>query len=176
MNCYECGSEMEIIKDKPYEYKDCGLPNVVLFGIPQYKCNKCNEFYVSIPKIKQLHKIIGIYLCCEKEKLYGVEIRYLRKEMRLKAIDFSRVLSISPETLSRIENDNQDASEQLEKLIRSTYMNLILIEQDKPSRFDIVKMLEGAAKLPKTPTKKIKINPSEWINDVLSPISCPSYC
>jgi len=176
MNCDKCGSEMLTIKDKKYEYKECGLPNVILYGITQYKCKKCDENYVSIPKIKQLHRLIGMNLCCKKEKLSGIEVRYLRKEMRLKSVDFSRILSITPETLSRIENDTQEAGGSLEKLIRSIYMNIISAEQEKPIRVDILKMLDEAAKLPKEPEHQIQLNPSEWLNEVLSLDSCPSLC
>lgn len=29
--CYVCGNSLEVIKDKPYEYTECGLP-VLLLG------------------------------------------------------------------------------------------------------------------------------------------------
>lgn len=166
---------MKVIKDKPYEYKDCGLPNVVLAGIAQYKCQACGEMYVSIPKIKQLHRLIGMTLCCRKEKLSGIEIRYLRKEMGLRAIDFALVLSIQPETLSRIENDTQDAGDTLEKFMRSAYMNLVSAEQEIPIHLNYIKIFAEAAKLPKAPGKKIRLKPEEWINK-LSSSSCPERC
>ena len=166
---------MKVIKDKPFEYKDCGLPNVDLMGIVQYKCQACGEMYASLPKIKQLHRLIGMTLCCKKEKLSGIEIRYLRKEMGLRAIDFALVLSIKPETLSRIENNTQDTGDTLEKLIRSMFMNLISNEQKKPGHWDIIRIFSEAAKLPKAPGKRIRLKPEEWIN-TLSPPSCPERC
>lgn len=33
--CYVCGNALEVIKDKPCEYTECGLP-VLLLGITQY--------------------------------------------------------------------------------------------------------------------------------------------
>jgi len=175
MKCHACGGEMKVVKVKSYEYKECGLPNVLLNGINRHSCRNCNEEYVDIPKINQLHRLIGITLCCKKEKLAGDDIRYLRKEMGLRAIDFARVLSIKPETLSRIENDTQDAGDTLEKLIRSTFMNRVSNEQKKPVRIDIIRLFLETAKLPKASGKKIRLKPEEWI-DSLFPSACPEFC
>jgi len=175
MKCHACGGEMKIAKVKSYEYKECGLPTVLLSGINRHTCRNCREEYVDIPKINQLHRLIGMTLCCRKEKLSGIEIRYLRKEMGLRAIDFARVLSIQPETLSRIENDTQDAGDTLEKFMRSAYMNLVSAEQEVPIHLNYIKIFAEAAKLPKAPGKKIRLKPEEWIN-TLSSSSCPERC
>lgn len=171
MKCYQCNSMMDVIKDQPYRYDTCGLDNVIIFGIPQYKCPECGEVYVSIPKIKQLHQIIGISLCCQKERLSGKEIRFLRKEMRLKASEFAAVLSIDPSTLSRFENGHETPSESLEKFIRSTYISMVSSKQGEPVCIDWLEILKHVSKLPANPDREIKLNPGEWL-EKMAPESC----
>jgi putative zinc finger/helix-turn-helix YgiT family protein len=162
---------MEVIKDQAYHYKDCGLDNVEIYGIPQYKCRSCDEIYVSIPKIKQLHKVLGMNLCCREEKLTGREIKFLRKELRLKAIEFAELLSVAPSTLSRYENDHEHPGETTEKLIRTIYLNMASSDADGAINVDWRQLLSKAAKLPANREKKIQINPGEWLEKLL-PESC----
>ncbi len=171
MICYQCNAQMEIIKDRPYEYKSCGLDNVVIYGVPQYKCPHCAEFYVSIPKIKQLHQLIGMTLCCQDEKLSGKEIRFLRKEVRLKQIDFASVLSIAPETLSRYENNHESPSETTDKLIRTSYLNMAKGAKEVTLEVDWYELLKRVATRPVDPKKIIALNPGEWLDNII-PLSC----
>lgn len=171
MKCYECNEQMTIIKDMPYHYTDCGLDNIYIYGMPQYNCPKCGEIYVSIPKIKQLHQVIGMSLCCQEERFIGKEIRFLRKELRLKAIDFAKVLSIDPATLSRYENEHESPGEQTEKLIRSTYLHAVGTSLAEPVSFNYLELFKHMATRPANRTKHININPVEWLNKVV-PASC----
>ena len=41
--CWVCEKDLEVIKDKPYHYKESGSDNVYLHGIIQYKCSGCGE-------------------------------------------------------------------------------------------------------------------------------------
>jgi DNA-directed RNA polymerase subunit RPC12/RpoP len=84
--CYVCGNALEVIKDKPYEYTECGLP-VLLLGITQYRCGSCGEEYAAIPAPEKLHKLIGLEICrSRKALLLPEEIKFLRKEVRFEAI------------------------------------------------------------------------------------------
>ena len=57
--CWECGAELQVIKDKPYHYIESGLDNVNLYGIIQYKCGNCGEGGPEIPKSEELHLVIA---------------------------------------------------------------------------------------------------------------------
>jgi DNA-directed RNA polymerase subunit RPC12/RpoP len=84
--CYVCGNALEVIKDKPYEYTECGLP-VLLLGITQYRCGSCGEEYAAIPAPEKLHKLIGLEICrSRKALLLPEEIKFLRKELRYEAL------------------------------------------------------------------------------------------
>ena len=34
--CWKCGNKLQVIKDRPYHYVECGLNNVYLYGSTQY--------------------------------------------------------------------------------------------------------------------------------------------
>jgi len=171
MKCYECNEQMTIIKDQVYHYTGCGLDNVYIYGMTQYKCLKCESINVSIPKIKQLHQVIGLSLCCQPERLTGKEIRFLRKDLRLKAMDFAKVLSIDPATLSRYENEHESPGDQTEKLIRSTYLHTVGNALTEQVGFNYLELFKNIATRPANRAKHIEINPMEWLNKVV-PASC----
>ena len=78
--CWKCGNDLSVIKDQPYQYKESGLDFVYLIGILQYKC-VCGETFVEIPRINELHLLIGKNIVCKKELLTGAEVKFLRKEL-----------------------------------------------------------------------------------------------
>jgi putative transcriptional regulator len=120
--CYECDSILKTIKDQPYHYMESGLDYIWLIGILQYKCEKCNETYVEIPCINELHLLIGKNIVCKKELLRGSEVKFLRKEIGMKSKDMSDALSIEPETYSRWENGKQTLAACHDKTLRMIYV------------------------------------------------------
>ena len=64
--CTTCNNMLEVIKDRSYHYKESGLDYVWLIGILQYKCKKCGNYYVEIPRINDLHLLIGKNIVCKK--------------------------------------------------------------------------------------------------------------
>jgi putative zinc finger/helix-turn-helix YgiT family protein len=120
--CYECGGNLKVVKDQAYKYTECGLENVFLYGVNQYVCEKCHETSVTIPMIEQLHLVIGRGICCQKELLNGAEIRFLRKELHMKAKALAGVMGVAAETLSRWENGGKAISEASDRFLRSLYM------------------------------------------------------
>ncbi len=99
--CRECGGKIKVIKNKPYKYDECGL-DVIIIGLNQYECKKCKELFVEIPRINELHRVLGGILCKEKKGLLEAnEIKFLRKDLHLQSKDFAKILGISPSTVSR---------------------------------------------------------------------------
>jgi transcriptional regulator with XRE-family HTH domain len=68
-----------------------------------------------------LMELIARDVVQKPDSLVGTEVRFLRKRLSKKAQDFSKDIGIEPETLSRIENDKQQAKESTDKLIRLYY-------------------------------------------------------
>lgn len=165
-SCYSCGAKIEVIKDKPYHFDECGL-NVVLHGITQYKCKKCGESYASIPNIQKLHRVIGAHICEKRKALFRPEeIKFLRKDLQLRAKELSQLLGVTPQTVSRWENGKKEIGEAHDRLFRSLYM-MHASEQAQHMIFASVintfKDLPSKRKEIKQP-KEIILNPQEWLS------------
>jgi len=164
--CCSCGEKIEEIKDKPYHYDECGL-NVVLHGITQYACKACGEYYASIPNMQKLHRVIGAHIC-EKRKalLRPEEIKFLRKNLQLRAKELAQTLGVTPQAVSRWENGKKDIGEAHDRLLRSLYM-MYASEQAKHMICDgvinVFKELPAKRKKIEQP-REIVLNPQEWLS------------
>ena len=106
MRCPGCDRDLKgrkTILERPYQYVESGLDNVFLVGVTLHTC-QCGEELVEIPKGEQLDDVIAKVLIQKGEPLSGAEVRFLRKYAELPAKDFARILGVSPEHLSRVEN------------------------------------------------------------------------
>jgi transcriptional regulator with XRE-family HTH domain len=65
--------------------------------------------------------VIARDLVLSRSDLSGSEVRFLRKRLGKKATEYSRLLGLEPETLSRIENGKQPISSATQKLARLSY-------------------------------------------------------
>ncbi len=128
---------------KPYHFVDCGLPNVYLAGIRYFVCRKCGKRAAEIPAVKQLLTNIAAAVVEQEGRLTGAEIRFLRKRLGKKAAEFGGIIGVSPEQVSRWENDSNPPEKSAEKLIRLCYT---LLSGDKRLRRRFgkdVRQLEG---------------------------------
>lgn len=124
MYCTSC------VNDKPlkgkrvvHKYTACGLPNVILDGVTEYRCPKCGEAFYSYGNIEQLHKLLADILLTKKGLLTGKEVRFLRTQIGYSGVKFATVLGIDHTTLSRIESGKQKMSVQLDHHIREAVYN-----------------------------------------------------
>ncbi len=111
MQCSYCKIEMErrhATAESPYFYKLSGLKNEMLTGIDVYTCPKCHVETPIIPKAAQLQACIADGLVRKSGLLKGDEVRFLRKYAGLPAQSFARLIRVSPEHLSRIENGHTE--------------------------------------------------------------------
>jgi len=165
--CYSCGSHIEVIKDQPYKFNECGL-EVILYGITQYNCPTCNESYASIPNLPKLHRVIGTHICQKRKALLQpAEIKFLRKDLHLKAKDLALTLGVTPSTVSRWENGKKEIGEAHDRLLRSIYM---MYASEQVQHIICKDTLELFQELP-TKRKKIKqpseiaLNSQEWMTE-----------
>ena len=104
----------------PFHFTDSGLDNVYLVGV-KYFTHPDGRIVAEIPALKQLMCVIARDLVLSKSDLNGSEVRFLRKRLGKKATEYSRLLGLEPETLSRIENGKQPISSATQKLARLSY-------------------------------------------------------
>jgi putative zinc finger/helix-turn-helix YgiT family protein len=129
MNCFICGQEMTC-STETYHYKECGLDNVYLENVEVCRCKECNESTACIPAVPQLNNLIGETLLQKEFTLNGKEIRYLRKNMGLKAVELKKVLGVDNATISRWETGKQRISSAHDRLLRMVYANFKGIAQE----------------------------------------------
>lgn len=106
--------------DKPFHFTDCGLDNVYLIGIRYFRDSE-GRVSAEIPAVKQLMQRIAQDVVSSPSDLSGKELRFLRKRLGKRATEFCQYLGIEPETLSRMENERQPISVQVQKLARLSY-------------------------------------------------------
>ncbi len=175
--CYKCDGVVETTKDRPYHYKESGLDYIWLIGILQYKCKKCGEMSVEIPRINELHLLIGKNIVCKKAFLTGPEVRFLRKEISLKSKEMAAALSLVPETYSRWENGKQEVASCHDKTLRMIYVMNASEKTGKVLSYDSQSILNNIAvkRAPKK-SKKVQFTPAEWLNRLDGPIFGREVC
>jgi len=113
--------EKQATPKAPYHFLDSGLSNVYLVGIKYWECAACGAAAAEIPAPIQLMKVIAESIVMKRGILRGAEIRFLRKRMGKKAIDFAELIGKSAEHLSKLETGKLNITAPLDKLIRLTY-------------------------------------------------------
>lgn len=154
MKCPECGQTM-IKGMRDYRYIESGLSNVILKNIPVYKC-PCGNEMPEIRAIERIHQKIAEDLFRKPALLTGEEIRFLRKEMGLKAVELANILGVSKVTVSRWENQTKPIGVVSDRLIRLLYLSF-LEKKGKLSKEDILNVIRSIKDRP----KKIKIEVSQ---------------
>jgi DNA-binding transcriptional regulator YiaG len=121
-DCEEVAVERTATPDSPYHYVNSGLPNVYLSGVKYRVCEECKKQEADIPALKQLLESIARALVEKHSKLIGPEIRFLRKRLQKKQMEFAGLLSLTPQRLSTLENSPKPEMEEVrEKFLRTVY-------------------------------------------------------
>jgi DNA-binding transcriptional regulator YiaG len=168
-NCIASRVERFATYEDPFHFIDSGLPNVYLIGIKYFVCEKCGAVVAEIPAMKQLMTVIARDLVESNSSLTNDEVRFLRKRLGKKASDFAKELGITPDHLSRLENDRLSIPEPLDKLIRLVYA---VSAGDSQLLNSVMQMVQSwLLTWTKRTTQKVimkKIDDNEWSNVALA--------
>jgi DNA-binding transcriptional regulator YiaG len=123
---HDCRKEYETKHatfESPYHFVESGLPNVYLVGIDYRICPKCKLQAADIPALDDLMVKLARAVVRQESPLSGAEIRFLRKRLRKKSVDFANIIGVTPEHYSRLESVREDhnPSGSADKLIRLYY-------------------------------------------------------
>jgi DNA-binding transcriptional regulator YiaG len=120
-SCEGRAKKLSATADAPYHYVGSGLNNVYLVGINYYVCRECGKQAAEIPAMKALHEALGRTIVSKTSPLTGAEVRFLRKRLGKKAIEFAPMVSLTPEYLSALENNPDPVDPGRDKLVRVIY-------------------------------------------------------
>lgn len=126
--------------NKPYHFVDSGLTNVYLIGINYRTCKSCGMQSADIPAIKQLMKVIARAIVESDAPLTGEEIRFLRKRLGKRAIEFAKIIGVAETEVSRWENNKVQPAQSADRLIRVFYS---VLSEDRALKERIDKELES---------------------------------
>ncbi len=157
MKCPSCKRPM-VSKKTDYHYVDCGLKNIFLNGIEVKKCEECGEEEIVLPNLEELHSLIAHDIAMQPERLRPEEIRFLRTHLGFSGVDFAKLVSVTPESVSRWENDADRKMEpHTEKLLR-----LMILASMGPFR-DYEEFKNFGLTNKKTPLKRsFKVSDKGW--------------
>jgi DNA-binding transcriptional regulator YiaG len=102
----------------PYHYAESGLHWVWLAGVSVHSCPGCEVAAADIPDLDGLHDLIARDILLTPLPMMGSELRFLRKETRLKPKEFADRLGVDPKTVANWEGS--------EKLNRQTDLTVRL--------------------------------------------------
>jgi DNA-binding transcriptional regulator YiaG len=119
--CEENARKCFATAEQPYHYVGSGLQSVYLIGVTYYVCRECNKQAAEIPSMKELHEAIARAVVSKTSPINGDEVRFLRKRLGIKAVDFSPMVSLTPEYLSAVENSPDPVDPGRDKLVRLIY-------------------------------------------------------
>lgn len=117
MKCAECSKPVSVSHEN-YAYTSSGLPYVTLVGVEVRRCGACGDHEVVIPRIEELHRAIAMAVIEKRTRLTAAEIRFLRKYLGWSGIDFARHMGVTPESVSRWENEREQMTPVADRLLR----------------------------------------------------------
>jgi len=121
MKCDICKGTTKLLKNQEYRYIESGLNHVYLQGLDVEFCEKCNEKSPLLPRILELHSIIARKLALQPTTLRGKDIKFMRKQLGMRAREWAALMRVDVSTFSRWENDEQVLGPQSDTLLRLLY-------------------------------------------------------
>ena len=138
--CTECGAIQRAVR-QTVMYPESGLNNVQLVNVPVWVCANGHE-ELEIPAVTELHELLAHMIIRKPAFLTGAEIRFIRRRSDLSGKEFAERIGITPQHLSRIENDKGNKSKSLDLLIRLSIATLIAARDGNPFPADLAPLVD----------------------------------
>lgn len=138
--CVECGGLVSVHILPHYKDLQIGVAVDLVNTVEEITCKNCKEQELSFPDFNGLLAAIAVARVKTPVKLKGEEIRFLRKALELTAKELALRLYVTPETISRWENDKENMSPPVERLLRLLVAK-ILADQTPGVLVDEMKVL-----------------------------------
>jgi len=124
-DCTASGTEYIATPERPYHYVGSGLGNVYLVGVKYRTFDNGSQQAAEIPALKHLLAAIGRTIVEKQSPLSGTQVRYLRKRLKVRQIDFAAMIGLTPQRLCTLESsDTITFAPGRDKLVRLIYRDL----------------------------------------------------
>jgi DNA-binding transcriptional regulator YiaG len=124
-DCTASGTEDIATPERPYHYVGSGLGNVYLVGVKFWVSDSGNQQAAEIPALKHLLAAIGRTIVEKQSPLSGTQVRYLRKRLKVRQVDFAAMIGLTPQRLCTLESsDTITFAPGRDKLVRLIYRDL----------------------------------------------------
>ena len=170
MKCASCGHDMNRTIGT-HRYEESGLNYVMLMNVAIYKCPDCGETEVEIPRMEELHCLIGLLLLHLPIQLSAAEVKYLRKHMGYTQDELASYLGVTRASVARWEDpDGRAIRIEMDKSLRRLYVRKKYEDLEK-GRIDTRRLLEVVLeRLPFLPKKeqKLRLRTEDWTKEKTS--------
>ena len=143
----------------------------MLMNLPMYKCPDCGETEVEIPRMEELHCLIGLLLLHLPIRFGAAEVKYLRKHMGYTQDELASYLGVTRASVARWEEPGgrtirieMDKSLRL-LYVRKKYEDLEEIGIDARRLLEVV--LERLPFLPKK-EQQLRLRTEDWTKEKTS--------
>ncbi len=121
---------------KPYNYAECGIKNVMIYGISPVTDDDGDEV-VIIKNIKDLHSAIADAVICKGGRMTGEEMRFLRTEMGKTQEELAETIGYDRQQIARWEKGEVKIPHAIDILMRTISVQNLLksnMDVEKTSR------------------------------------------
>ena len=127
------GSELMVrvsTESEPYHFVGSGLRNVYLVGV-EYEVDSTTGMQSAvIPCLPNLMEAIGKVVVEKRSALNADELRFLRKRLRFASKAFAKLVGVSEEQYSRLEN-GATVTATVDRVVRLLYATLAKLSQSE---------------------------------------------
>ncbi len=123
--CRKCGGLMEKSIRAEHTEDLGGVVVKVLNAVQVLRCAKCGVEMVAIPDMDGLGRATAISRALNPVRLSGREVKFLRRVVDMTQVKFAEAMELTPESVSRWENDARGVGAACEKLVRHNICALL---------------------------------------------------
>lgn len=116
--CPDCAGGLQISR-QPHRYTVHRRWAITIADAEVRHCAHCGYFEVAIPRPDALHRTIAAAVIRKAALLSGPELAFLRSEMGMTGKALAKTLGVTPESISRWENDAVALSPTIDHLVRA---------------------------------------------------------
>jgi len=102
-----------------------GISVRLIYSVIREECEECGEGTVEIPDLEGLTKATALTRALLPIRMSGDDVKFTRLALEMNGREFAEAMELSPETVSRWENNERGIGGYTEKLLRHNICALL---------------------------------------------------